>query len=72
LEVRSHTFISETDGGEVVSFMLWQLYRWGENIRYSLDRRLDRPQSQSGRSEILAPAGNRTPVVQTVISHFTD
>jgi hypothetical protein len=32
----------------VVSFMPWQLYIWGKNLWYPLDRRLGGPQCQSG------------------------
>jgi hypothetical protein len=52
----------------VVSFTTWPLYSRGKNPRYSLDRRLGGPQSQSGRrgeEKILDPTGTRTPTFRS-------
>jgi hypothetical protein len=47
-----------------------------ESPRYPLYRRLEAPQSRSGRSgggkAVPASASNRTLAVQTVFSYFTD
>jgi hypothetical protein len=48
----------------VVSFTPLPLYPRGKSPRYPLDRRLDGPQSRSGRrgeEKILDPTGTRTP-----------
>jgi hypothetical protein len=44
-------------------------------FRYTLDKRLGGPQSRSGRRGLeeksFAPAGDRTPIVQPVVRHYT-
>jgi hypothetical protein len=54
----------------VVSFNPRPLYRQGKERRYPLDRRLDGPQSRSGRggeqNKYPVSAGSRTPLVQLV------
>jgi hypothetical protein len=47
----------------------------GKSLRYPLDRRLDWPQSRSGRcgeEKNLAPVMIRTPDVQAIARHYTD
>jgi hypothetical protein len=62
----------------MVSFAPRPLYPRRKNTRYPLYRRLDRPQSRSGRrreEKILDPIGTRTPtlsVVQPVASRYTN
>jgi hypothetical protein len=62
----------------VVNFTPRPLYPRGKSPRYPLDRRLDGPQSRSGRfgeEKILDPTGTRIPdpsVVQLVASRYTD
>jgi hypothetical protein len=49
--------------------MPWLLYPRGNRSRYPLDRRLDEPQSRSGRcgeETNLSPVGYQTPAVQPV------
>jgi hypothetical protein len=46
----------------VVSFRPWPLYTRGKSPRYTLDKRLGRPRSRSGRQgimKILGPTGTR-------------
>jgi hypothetical protein len=60
---------SAIHGGEMIAFFFRPLYIH----RYPLYRKLDTPQSQSGRgNEIRGRVGNRILVVQAVISHYTD
>jgi hypothetical protein len=41
-------------------------------LRYPLDKRLGGPQSLSGLEEkSFAPAGDRTPIIQPVVRHYT-
>jgi hypothetical protein len=47
------------------------LYPRGKRPRYPSDRSLGGPQSRSGRRD-SASVGDRTPVVQSVVSHYTD
>jgi hypothetical protein len=70
---------SVLDGGEWSASRPGRFTK-GESPRYSLDRRLGGPQSQSGRNveeKNLSSAGNRTPAVQPVaipteLSRFTN
>jgi hypothetical protein len=52
------------------------LYPQGKNPQYRLDRRLGGPQSRSGHRDLeeksSASFGDRTPVIQSVVSHYTD
>jgi hypothetical protein len=46
------------------------LYPRGKDPQYPLDRRLGGPQRPEEKSS--ASVGDRTPVVQSAVSHFTD
>jgi hypothetical protein len=51
------------------------LYPWGESPLHPLDRRLGGPQSWSGQrleEKFSASVRDRTPIVQSVVSHYTD
>jgi hypothetical protein len=52
------------------------LYPRGKNPRYPLDRRLGGPPelvwTQGLEEKSSAPVGDRTRVVQSVVSHYTD
>jgi hypothetical protein len=52
------------------------LYPWGKDPQYPFDRRLGGPQSWSGsrgyRKKSFASAGDRTPIAQSVVRHYTD
>jgi len=72
VEVKRHVFLTSVlEGGKWSASSSGALPPWGKSSRYPLDRRLGGSQSRSGRGgeekEILAPAGNRTPVVQPVV-----
>ena len=59
------------EGGE------WSAARPGRTLppgktRYPFYRRLDGPQSRSGRAENLVPTGIRSRNVQPVVSRYTD
>jgi len=59
------------EGGE------WSAARPGRTLppgktRYPLYRRLDGPQSRSGRAENIVPTGIRSRTVQPVVSRYTD
>jgi hypothetical protein len=51
------------------------LYPRGKNPRYPLDKRLGWPQepvwTQGLEEKSSAPAGDRTPIVQPVVRHYT-
>jgi hypothetical protein len=58
----------------VVSFTPRPLYSRGKSPRYSFNRKLGGPRSQSGRYGeriFFAPAGNRTPAFQPVARRYT-
>jgi hypothetical protein len=51
------------------------LYPRGKDPRYPLDRRLDGPQpvwTQGLEEKFSASVGDRTPVAQYVVRHYTD
>jgi hypothetical protein len=58
----------------VVSFTPLPLYSQERAPQYTLARRLDGPQSLSGRSGVeknLSPFGNRTPTAQAITRRYT-
>jgi hypothetical protein len=58
----------------VVSFRPLPLYIRGKNTRYSLDRRVGAPQSQSAcwEEKNLGPSGNRTLAIKPVACRYTN
>jgi hypothetical protein len=75
VEVKLHAFLtSALNGGEWVASHLGRFAPpLGRNPRYPLDMRLVGAQSRSGRGEekqFLTPAGNRTPIVQPVVTEL--
>jgi hypothetical protein len=72
----SYSFlISALDGGEWSASRPLRALPLGMDSRYPLDRRLIGPQSWSTQrlKQIpFASAGDRTPVVQCVVRHYTD
>jgi hypothetical protein len=68
-------FNSALDGGEWSAPRPGRALPWGKDTQYPLDRRLGGPQSRSGHrleEKSLASAWDRTPVVQSVLRHYTD
>jgi hypothetical protein len=52
------------------------LYPWGKDLWYLMDRRLGGPQSLSGHTRVeekyFASAQDQTPIIQSVVRHYTD
>jgi hypothetical protein len=47
------------------------LYPRGKDPRYPLDRRLGGSQTQGLEEKSSVPVGDRTPIVQPVVKHYT-
>jgi hypothetical protein len=72
VDVQIHIFLnSALAGGELSASRPGRFTPGGKSPRYPLDRKLDGPQSRSGRrreEKILDPTGTRTPTPRSSIS----